>query len=98
MGFRVHEPPVIGNWYWDVERSYQFEVVAKDDVDGEIEIQYFEGELEEIDEGAWYEMNVISVAAPKDWTGPYEIDKDQFPELKEEKYPLNENPLDYYIQ
>ena len=96
MGLRTHELPIIGNWYWDIEHSLQFEIVATDDDAGGIEIQYFEGELEEIDVDTWYAMRVVSIAAPEDWTGPFEIDKDQFPELKDEIHPESENPLNFF--
>ncbi len=87
----AHEYPVIGLWYWDIEHTEQFEIVAED---GEsIEIQYFSGEIEELDMGTWFSMRVVSIAAPKDWSGPFEVDKDAFSDLESEiKHPLH--PLD----
>jgi hypothetical protein len=95
-----HELPVVGTWYWDVEHSIQFEIVATDEGESlnlaSIEIQYFDGELEEIDSSTWFTMKVVSIAAPKDWSGPFEIDKDQFPELYEDFHPYTPwiNPID----
>lgn len=93
-----HEPPVVGSWYWDTEHSLQFEIVASDQETGEIEIQYFEGELEELDIDTWFSMHVVSISPPKDWSGPYEIDKDEFSDLTDDKaqHPSSdwENPLD----
>ena len=80
---RTHEYPVIGVWYWDIEHADQFEIVAEDKLDGCIEIQYFSGEIEEVDIDTWFEMRVVSIAAPKDWSGPYEIEKDTFSDLEE---------------
>lgn len=82
MVLRAHERPIVGEWYWDPENSKQFEIVATDFQAGLIEIQYFEGELEEIDMDTWYDMKVISIAPPKDWSGPFEVDKDVFMEFK----------------
>ena len=81
---RPHEYPVIGTWYWDIEHTDQFEIVAEDKLEGSLEIQYFSGEIEEVDMETWFEMRVVSIAAPKDWSGPYEIDKNEFSELEEE--------------
>lgn len=100
---RKHEAPVVGAWYWDVEQSLQFEIVAYDtDGDGKgsstIEIQYFDGEVEELDMDTWVSMNVVSISAPKDWTGPYEVEKDEFSDLTdgEVQHPASDwnNPLD----
>lgn len=95
---RAHELPVVGTWYWDVEHSLQFEIVATDEVDGGIEIQYFEGELEELDIDTWYSMRVVSISAPKDWSGPFELDKEDYSDLKDDQaqHPASDwtNPLD----
>ncbi len=61
--------PVIGQWYQDAEQR-QFEVVA---LDGDsIEIQYFDGDVAELDGETWSLMGVIPVAEPGDATGPYD--------------------------
>lgn len=35
-----------------------------------VEIQHFDGDLEEIDFDAWYAMEIEPIEAPEDWTGP----------------------------
>ena len=62
--------PVIGNWYKDAEEEV-FEIVAMDEDDNTIEIQYFGGEIDELDTDSWALMEVKNVAAPEDWSGPY---------------------------
>ena len=79
-----HEFPVVGTWYWDIEQHERFEIVALDQENKEIEIQYFSGEIEEIDEENWFAMRVVAIAPPNDWSGPFEIDKDQFSDLNDE--------------
>lgn len=86
---RAHEYPVIGTWYLDIDHKEQFEIVAKDEEAGTIEIQSFSGEVEELDLETWYEMRVVSIAPPKDWSGPYEVDKDEFSEFEETIHPIN---------
>lgn len=76
-----HEFPEIGTWYWDFECRERFEIVALDNGIKAIEIQYFSGEIAEVDEESWFAMRVVSIAPPKDWSGPFELDKDQFSEL-----------------
>ncbi len=69
--------PIIGNWYRNQETGNDFEVVALDEDAQTIEIQYFDGELEELDLDAWYELAIDAIEAPEDWSGPFdEMDVD----------------------
>jgi hypothetical protein len=68
--------PTIGNWYRDFNQQL-FEVVALDEADGLIEIQYFNGDIDELDFEAWYGVVAESVPPPEDWTGPFgEMEQD----------------------
>src|SRR6516165_3368448 len=64
--------PGIGDWY-RLNGGALFEVVALDDDDGTIEIQYFDGTVEEMDiedwEAQWEEGALESAEAPEDWSG-----------------------------
>ena len=64
--------PIIGNWYRNQETGNDFEVVALDEDAQTIEIQYFDGEVEELDLDAWYELAIESIEAPEDWSGPFD--------------------------
>ena len=64
--------PIIGSWYRNQETSNDFEVVALDEDAQTIEIQYFDGELEELDLDAWYELPIEFIEAPEDWSGPFD--------------------------
>lgn len=77
---RPNEYPVVGSWYWDIDHASQFEVVAQDEAQGTVEIQYFSGEIEDLDIDTWFAMHVVSIAPPKDWSGPFELDNSQFPD------------------
>jgi hypothetical protein len=60
---------IIGSWYQAVG-GQTFEVVAIDE--GCIEIQYFEGEVEEIEADSWREMPLALIEPPEDWSGAYD--------------------------
>jgi len=67
---------VIGAWYQE-PGGQSFEVVALDADTATIEIQYFEGEVEELEFDAWGEMQLMAVEPPEDWTGAFdEIEAD----------------------
>jgi hypothetical protein len=69
--------PGIGDWY-RLNGGALFEVVAFDDDDGTIEIQYFDGTVEEMDvedwEAQWEEGVLESAEAPEDWSGSVDVE------------------------
>ena len=70
--------PLVGSWYKDLETGTTFEIVALDDAAGTVEIQYFEGEVEELDLEVWEEMTLRSLPPPEDFTGPYDdLERDE---------------------
>ena len=72
--------PNIGDWYRQKEGGALFEVVAFDDDDGTIEIQYFDGTVEEMDiedwEGQWDDGALETAEPPEDWTGSVDVESD----------------------
>lgn len=105
MNIRHHLPPLVGAWYKDREYNSTFEVVAMDEYDHNVEIQHFSGEIEEIDLDIWYELDIHSIPAPEDWSGPYEMaheDLDYYHDTHQPDYhsnPLNEiEPDDSHTQ
>jgi hypothetical protein len=63
--------PTVGNWYQNPDQS-KFEVIALDEDEGVIEIQYFDGELDEMEFEVWPQLGLESVSPPEDWTGAYD--------------------------
>jgi len=65
--------PVVGKWYARPGGD-SFEVVAIDGDDGTIEIQYFDGTIEELDFDDWREDEIVVASPPEDWTGSVDVD------------------------
>jgi hypothetical protein len=63
--------PVVGQWYEDYE-GRAFEVVAIDEEENYIEIQYFGGDIDELDFDSWDSTVAQQVEQPEDWSGPYD--------------------------
>lgn len=63
--------PAVGNWYKTPEGP-SFEVVALDEDEGTIEIQYFDGEVDELSFDDWGSSEIVSIAPPEDWSGPFD--------------------------
>lgn len=62
--------PIVGEWYHVPEKAQRFQVVAIDHHTDAIEIQYFDGAIDELEITAWYALGAEHVAEPEDWTGP----------------------------
>lgn len=71
--------PNIGAWY-RLDSGEAFEVVAYDADDGTVEIQYFDGTVEEMDIEDWEahgeERRLEEVEPPEDWSGSVDVDSD----------------------
>jgi hypothetical protein len=69
--------PTIGDWYRNPGGA-SFEVVAFDDDDGTIEIQYFDGTIEEMEredwDAQWKAGTIEAGEAPEDWSGSVDVD------------------------
>ena len=72
--------PTIGSWY-RIQGGESFEVVAFDEDDGTIELQYFDGTVEEMDmedwQTQWEEGALEAAEAPEDWSGSVDVDPEQ---------------------
>lgn len=69
--------PIVNNWYQHVDKGQEFEVVDIDKKRGLVEIQYFDGGLDEIDLDYWYDLDIQPIETPEDWTGPVDdIERD----------------------
>lgn len=73
----MQQPPVISQWYRHLDKGQSFQVTAIDEADGTIEVQHFDGDLEEIDLEDWRDMALEPIETPEDWTGPMDdIERD----------------------
>ena len=71
-------PPIIGNWYSHRDKGEIFQVVALDEASGTIEIQEFDGDIDELDFDEWQHLPVDVTTQPEDWTGPIDdIERDE---------------------
>lgn len=60
----------IGQWYTRRDKGEIFQVVGYDEESRTIEVQTFDGDLDEIDAQTWAELPLALAEAPEDWTGP----------------------------
>lgn len=71
--------PAIGEWY-RMREGGLLEVVALDEADGTVEVQYFDGTVEEIELEDWHARfgagEIEEADAPEDWSGSVDVDRD----------------------
>ena len=69
--------PIVGEWYRGTTNEL-FEVVAIDDQDETIEIQFFDGTVAEVDFDSWNEQqldeSIEGADAPEDWSGAVDVE------------------------
>jgi hypothetical protein len=71
--------PVPGQWYENLEEEEPFRVLSMDEDSELIEIEYLDGDIEEIDLETWHEMDLELTQEPEGWSEAGEEDE------KEEK-------------
>jgi hypothetical protein len=64
--------PEIGAWYELLGKGGEFKVVAINDDPPTIEVQYFDGDIEEFTLEEWYDLELTSAVEPEDYAGPYD--------------------------
>ena len=69
--------PAVGQWYVNAEEDETFRVLSVDEDAELIEIEYLDGEVEEIDLDTWAEFDLEKVEQPEGWSGEPIVDDDE---------------------
>ena len=69
--------PVQGQWYEDLEENEIFRVLSVDPDEELIEIQYENGDIEEIDLDTWHELDLEQAEEPEGWASDEDEDEDE---------------------
>ena len=59
--------PTVGQWYENLEEEESFRVLSVDEDSELVEIEYLDGDIEEIDLEAWHEMDLEKIEEPEGW-------------------------------
>jgi hypothetical protein len=69
--------PVQGQWYEDLEENEIFRVLSVDPDEEIIEVQYENGDIEEMDLDTWHELDLERAEEPEGWASDEEDDEDE---------------------
>ncbi len=81
--------PVAGQWYENIDENESFRVLSVDEDSELIEIEYLDGDIEELDLDTWQEFDLDKIDQPEGWSGADDDEEDE-KEKKEEKDELEE--------
>jgi hypothetical protein len=68
--------PVPGKWYESLDDEEIFRVLSVDEDAELIELQYEDGDVEEIDYETWQELDLELAEEPEGWSGSEDDDED----------------------
>ncbi len=77
--------PVPAQWYENLEEEESFRVLRVDEDSELIEIEYLDGDIEEIDLETWHEMDLERIQEPEGWSESDDEDTDEDEEWDEEE-------------
>ena len=87
--------PVVGHWYRRSNGTLM-KVVAVDEEDATIEVQFFDGTIDEVEFDAWKGLLLERVDAPEDWSGSVDMDPEDFFGQDNGEIPLGyHDPLEF---
>lgn len=69
--------PTPGQWYENLEEEESFRVLKVDEDSELIEIEYLDGDIEELDVEAWHEMDLERIQEPEGWSDADDEDEDE---------------------
>ena len=90
--------PVPGQWYENLEEEESFRVLTVDEDSELVEIEYLDGDIEEIDLETWHEMDLDRIEEPEGWSESDDEDEaeedDDWEEDEEEDDEDDDDDLD----
>jgi predicted dehydrogenase len=69
--------PVQGQWFEDLEENEIFKVLSVNPDEEIIEVQYENGDIEEIDLDTWHELDLERAEEPEGWASDEDDDDDE---------------------
>jgi len=86
-GFAVSRDyePVPGQWYENLEEEESFRVLSVDEDSELLEIEYLDGDIEEIDLETWHDMDLERIEEPEGWSESEDNDAENDEDWEEEE-------------
>ncbi|MGH8230834.1 MAG: DUF6763 family protein [Steroidobacteraceae bacterium] len=82
--------PVVGQWYENIDENESFRVLSVDEDAELVELEYLDGDIEEVDLETWHELDLDKIDEPEGWAGDDDDDEDEDEEEEDEEDELDE--------
>jgi len=86
--------PVTSQWYENLEEEEQFRVLSVDEDSELIEIEYLDGDIEELDVEAWHDMDLERIAEPEGWAASQAEEEEEEEDEDDEDWDEDEDEDD----
>src|SRR5689334_25368913 len=86
--------PVPGKWFENKEEEETFRVLSVDEDDELVEIEYLDGEIEELDLDTWHELDLEPTEEPEGWSDDADDDEEEDEEFDDEEEDEDEDDDD----
>jgi uncharacterized protein DUF6763 len=83
--------PVAGQWYENIDENDSFRVLSVDEDSELIEIEYLDGDIEELDLDTWQELDLNKIEQPEGWSASEAKDEDEEDEKEDEDWDEDED-------
>jgi hypothetical protein len=87
--------PVQGKWYEDLEENEVFKVLSVDPDQELVEVQYENGDIEEIDLDTWHELDLEQAQEPEGWAADNEEEEEEEEEEDDDEDDWDEDDDDW---
>ena len=69
--------PVVGQWYENIDENESFRVLSVDEDAELVEVEYLDGDVEELDLETWHEFDLEKIEQPEGWSGSADEEEDE---------------------
>ncbi len=83
--------PVVGQWYVNAEEEETFRVITVDEDAEMVEIEYLDGEIEELDIDEWHELDLELTTEPEGWSEDEQEEEDDDEDEDEDDWDEDED-------
>ena len=77
--------PVVGQWYEIIDGDETFRVIAVDEDEELVEIEYLDGETDKFDLEEWHELDLDLIEEPEGWSDEDDEDEEDDEDWDEEE-------------
>jgi len=80
--------PAVGQWYENIDENESFRVLSVDEDAELVEVEYLDGDVEELDLETWHEFDLEKIEQPEGWSAS--DDEEEEEEEEEDEDDLDE--------